>query len=196
MLNRISVKLSKRLLDKIEGDRREEEVYVYGFELILSTLTGLASILILTVVFSEPMVGFLFIVVFVPLRIFTGGYHASTYGRCFIISNVSYVTLLVLKHLTWSHTPIMAWYCLLLASCYYILARAPVINPLQPVNEYKKRRSKKIVKYILGFDITGTVFLPFVSKEWLCMAVLSISLAAVFLLPVEKGITVAEAAGE
>lgn len=186
MLNRISVKLSKRLLDKIEVDKREEDVYVYGFELILSTLAGLTSILILTAVFSKLIVGFLFIAIFVPLRIFTGGYHASTYGRCFIISNLSYLTVLMIKNLTWYHTPVIVWYCLLLAACYYILIKAPVINPSQPVSEYRKKRSKKMVKYILGFDIAGAFLLSLISKEWLCMVVLSICLTAVFLIPAEK----------
>lgn len=85
MLNKVSSKLAKRIADGSE--RRKEAVYTYGIEIILSTMIGISSILIVSGLLHEFKLGVIFLLVFAPLRVFTGGYHAVTYFRCFLISN-------------------------------------------------------------------------------------------------------------
>lgn len=51
MLNKVSSKLAKRIADGSE--RRKEAVYTYGIEIILSTMIGISSILIVSGLLHE-----------------------------------------------------------------------------------------------------------------------------------------------
>lgn len=188
MLHKLSCILTKFLLDRVDGDTCEEEIYIYGFELIISTIVGLASIMTISWVLADANSGLIFIILFVPLRIFTGGYHANTYSRCFVISNLAYLSVLFIKICLASFVPCTVWLCVLgMVSCYIVI-KAPLINHAQPISEYKQKRSKYIVKYILVVDIVFVLGFAFRNKEILSMTVLSICLVAVFMLITDKSI--------
>lgn len=55
-----------------------KSVYVYGAELFFSTSFGTISILLIAVLAGQFISGILFLLVFISLRIFVGGFHAST----------------------------------------------------------------------------------------------------------------------
>lgn len=188
MLNKVSVQLSKFLLSKTNGDKQEEDIYTYGFELILSTIGFFISIITVSTILSNAASGFVFLVTFVPLRLFTGGYHATTYNRCFILSNLTYLLILSIKSLLWKYIAVYYWYWLLLIAYVFIIIKAPVTNIAQPVNLYKKQRCKKIAKIILCFETLGIFLLSYTKKELFCMAVLSVCLIAVFMLISDKSI--------
>ncbi len=188
MLNKVSVQLSKFLLQKIKEDKQEQDVYTYGFELIISTIIFFVSIIVISAILSSPISGLVFLITFVPLRLFTGGYHADTYSRCFILSNLTYLLILIIKNLLWSCIITRYWYCLLLISYIFIMLKAPVINPAQPINPYKKIRSKKITKIILCFETLWIFLLSYSRKELFCMAVLSICLIAFFMFIADEPI--------
>lgn len=62
-------------------------VYIYGLELFFSTTLAAISILLISFWLEKPISGILFISVFVSLRVFVGGFHASTYRNCFLLTN-------------------------------------------------------------------------------------------------------------
>ncbi len=188
MLNKVSVQLSKFLLYKINGDKQEEGIYTYGFELMISTIGFFVSIIIISTLLSHFVSSLVFLVTFVPLRLFTGGYHATTYSRCFILSNLTYLLVLSLKNLLWKYVIIYYWYCLLLITCIFIVIKAPIINVAQPITIYKKNRCKKITKLVLCFETLWIFLLSYAQRELFCMAVLSICLIAVFMFISDESI--------
>ncbi len=184
MLNKVSSKLAKRIADGSE--RRKEAVYTYGIEIILSTMIGISSILIVSGLLHEFKLGVIFLLVFAPLRVFTGGYHAVTYFRCFLISNISYLFLLLFNNIIYTKLPLEIWLILLVLSSYYIAIHAPVVNENQPIGENKKSRCKIMARNILNINVFAALFLSAVDKEIMGMMVLSICLVAVFMLITDK----------
>lgn len=188
MLNKVASKLAKKLAECTDADK--EEIYIYGLELIISTFFGLISILILSCLLSRFRSGLVFISVFVPLRLFTGGYHAATYSKCFVISNISYLIVLLVRDITLEVIPIWIWSFLLIGMCCYIIKNAPIINSAQPINESKQKRNKKMAKFILIADIVWIVYLALNQRELMVMAILSICLASVLMLISDKSFIV------
>lgn len=123
---------------------------------------------------------------FAPLRVFTGGYHAVTYFRCFLISNISYLFLLLFNNIIYTKLPLEIWLILLVLSSYYIAIHAPVVNENQPIGENKKSRCKIMARNILNINVFAALFLSVVDKEIMGMMVLSICLVAVFMLITDK----------
>lgn len=186
MLNKVACKLAKKLVECSDADK--EEIYIYGLELIISTFFGLISILLISCLLSHFTSGLVFISVFVPLRLFTGGYHAATYSKCFVISNISYLLILFVRDITLEIFPMWIWSFLLIGMCCYIMKNAPIINSAQPINESKQKRNKKMTKYILIADMVWIVCLALNQRELMVMVILSIFLATVLMLISDKSI--------
>lgn len=117
----------------------------YGLDVMLSTLLNLLCILMVSLLMGELLLGMVFIFVFVPIRSFTGGYHADTKIRC----NLSLIGVLVVAIMETR----------MLVSCrmntvvvtnlliYLLLVAilAPVENHNKTLSEGKKCRNKCFV---------------------------------------------------
>lgn len=81
-----------------QGIIREEDapIYRYGLEAIYSSLLELLSILALAALIGNFWQTVLFFAAFIPLRLYAGGYHASTRLRCFLTSLVVYATFTIM----------------------------------------------------------------------------------------------------
>lgn len=82
-----------------ENDKYPKEIYIYGIELLISSLISTSVILLiglLTKTFCESII---FLISFSAIRVYTGGYHSMTYLRCNIISASSYIAIVVFLYL-------------------------------------------------------------------------------------------------
>lgn len=66
-------------------------VYQVGIDVLISTVFTVAGVLGLAVLFHNIVGGVLYLVCFITVRSYTGGYHASTRLRCFILTCGGYV---------------------------------------------------------------------------------------------------------
>lgn len=146
MLNNCAVWLTKKLYDHCQLAENQRPVYIYGFELFLSTVSSMISILIISAIFFHIYSGCLFLAVFISLRLFSGGYHAETYGRCFILTNCVFLlsatsscAILIFVPAGISRIVCMA---LSIAAGIVIFFLSPVRNQNHPLSEatYKKNR--------------------------------------------------------
>lgn len=196
MLNKISKQFAEVLVQKTQSGNEKEEIYVYGLELILSTCAGFFSILMLSALLKEVLSGIVFICFFAPLRMFVGGYHADTYRKCFLISNISYLIVLGMKEMIWKRISVTSLFVLLVIAVVYILGKAPIISDNQYISKDKQLRSKKIAKIILCIQVLANSCLVNIYRELMCMAVLSVCLVALFMLITDEQVTVKKKKGE
>jgi accessory gene regulator B len=54
-------------------------MYQYGLEILISGLIGIINILIISILIHRLTQGIVFLIVFIVLREYTGGYHAESY---------------------------------------------------------------------------------------------------------------------
>ena len=87
MLNACATALTDRLLCRFPMAQGHRAVYVYGFEITLSSLAVMFSVFTLSCLCGAVYTSITFSLIFVSIRLFSGGYHAKTYGCCFILSN-------------------------------------------------------------------------------------------------------------
>lgn len=180
MLNKVSVQLARKLVEHLKDSK--EEIYVYGFEIIISTMFGFASILLCSLFLHSFSLGVIFLLFFVPLRLFVGGYHAETYGKCFVISNLTYLLVWFINHILWNKFSFQIWFVVFFIVSFYIIRNSPVIHPAQPINEAKQLRSKKITRGIISIDLGIIIYFALKHKELISMGVLSMGLVAAFML--------------
>ena len=90
MLATIAARLTDQLYFRCPLDPSKKAIYEYGIQLSLSTLASMCSIVLLGLLLKNPASAFIFLGVFFFLRLFSGGYHAPTYARCFLLTNSVY----------------------------------------------------------------------------------------------------------
>lgn len=95
-MQRLAQGTAERLV--AQGIIREEDVpiYRYGLEAMYSSLLELLSILALAALIGNFWQTVLFFAAFIPLRLYAGGYHASTRLRCFLTSLVVYAAFTIM----------------------------------------------------------------------------------------------------
>ena len=66
---------------------REDELEIcsYGLQITLANLINFMIMLFIGIMYGTPWEMGIFYVVFISLRFFCGGYHANTYGKCFLM---------------------------------------------------------------------------------------------------------------
>lgn len=89
MLYRISQRIVRTWQSEQIIPSESSEAYVYGVQLLLSTLVNIFCIAVVSVLAALPLAWIPFLVGFVPLRVSAGGFHAKTPLRCFITFSVT-----------------------------------------------------------------------------------------------------------
>lgn len=161
MLNKCAVILTNHLGKHITISDTEKEIYIYGFELFLSTLLSMISITCISLICKSLLYAVLFVLFFYSLRLFCGGYHANTYVRCFIITNLIFIStiiftkLILLVNLKWI-MPI-----LVIISCVIIYYYSPIQNENHSYSKTKYIKFKNISRILslVYAVIYGFIFL-------------------------------------
>ena len=72
------------------------EIYEYGLELISGDLINFAVVLLLSALLQNIGTGVLYLLCFVSVRLFSGGFHAKTHFRCGLAMAVFYLLFSVI----------------------------------------------------------------------------------------------------
>lgn len=130
-------------------DIEERDVYIYGLEIIL--LNGI--LLLIFFLLGDIRHFFAFILFFVPIRIFSGGYHANKSEHCFIFSILIYcISIAVVKFFPMLYQ-MWLWRFAGIISLIIVVTYAPLVNINNPLNESQKTRNKIIVRLLLIPDL-------------------------------------------
>jgi accessory gene regulator B len=154
MLRDISTDIAFVLIKNKIIDIEQRDVYVYGVEVFLLN-AGLITILFAISLITGTLTHFCaFLIFFCPLRIFAGGYHAATSGRCLFLSITAYVvTLVTVRFLPVPFTSVYAM-AAMAVFVLLILIFAPLVNKNNELSRMQLRRNKIIMRVIIGIDLT------------------------------------------
>ncbi len=162
MLEKIAGKLTDGMIEAGSVPADDKEIYVYGWSLLISQVAISILMLLMGAMAGEFLGSLVFMVFFIALRIFAGGYHASSYGSCFILSLSFYVVALIAHKLIGVEFVTPAILISLAVSVLITFLFAPVDHPNKRQTEEKKRRFRRISR------LTVTVMLGII----LCLLLL------------------------
>lgn len=157
-----SAYLTEKFLTDDVISSEEAEIVKYGLESIGSSLLGLLVTLTIGGIFGFFPESFILWMLIFPLRRYAGGFHASTRGRCFLIST----GMLVLSFVFLVYVNLSKTACLLLAAIFFgiIFCMAPVGNQNKMLDELERRVYKKRTRIVLVLE--GILFAGAFALEW------------------------------
>ncbi|MBE6851638.1 MAG: hypothetical protein E7504_07950 [Ruminococcus sp.] len=143
LITAISKRISLFLYKNNVIDSEDIEIYMYGFEIIVSTIFATLIILAIGILLRMVALSILYLIIFSSLRQMTGGYHADTYFKCNLsFGIISFCILVLTRILSQDHVYSLNIHLLfLLFSTLVIIVYAPVENPNKPLDEKQKRKN-------------------------------------------------------
>lgn len=148
------------LLRKKTIRNEENDIYVYGVELIISSIINLLICLIISLLFEDFANGLVFFISFSSLRRFTGGFHSKSFLRCNIIFAVIVVIALSINRYL-SDVFDYAVFSVLLTvfTLLIIVLFSPVYNDNKKLTE--QERKQFLLKSVLAYLIHILIYYLF-----------------------------------
>lgn len=162
-------------------DTKNRDVYEYSIEVVLLNSFLLLSLLGISIA-AKCLIFFIgFLLFFVPIRIFVGGYHAKHSETCFAISiGIYIISILTYKYIPYLYRSIYAIILFALA-IIILLIWSPLKNPNHPLAGYQYKRNRKIaytiiITYVISFTIFAKMNNTIASSEVIFIVLVSIFL--------------------
>jgi len=148
MFYKASVYIADILEQQNKFAPKDKEVYRYGIQQGLNLALNILTTIIIGILCEMLYQSILFLVCYMPLRSFCGGYHAKTHLRCYIYSVIMITSiLLVTKYAGFN---IVMYEILVFISLMIILLLAPVEDENKKLDSVEKRVFRKRA-YIIAF---------------------------------------------
>lgn len=157
-------KLAAILTDKfIKTDVIEEQqrdVYLYGFEMLISNIVYVFVFLILAILTQTILFSLLFGISFFITRSIAGGYHAATCSMCHLLSLLNQVLFILLVTLLSQELHPVASVVSILMSSGILLIFAPIDHPNKPFIKTERKRFRRmccVYAYVIPVIVTALV---------------------------------------
>ena len=161
MLEQIALKLTAYMIKHEAVPAEDEDIYVYGWSLILSHTASLSTMLLAAALTGELLGALVFMAFMFVLRPYAGGYHADSYLKCFVLSVGGFGVALLIA--LFFPVYFLDWLLILLpVAAVTTFVFAPVGHPNKPLTAQRKQKNKKISRTVVAVQtilILGLWFL-------------------------------------
>lgn len=146
---------STYVVDILEQQNRfsaeDKEIYRYGIQQGLNITLNILTTIIIGALCDMIFPSILFLLCYMPLRSFCGGYHTKTHLRCYIYSVLMITSiLLIAKYFTFN---IFVYEFLVLVSLVVIFLLAPVEDKNKVLDSDEKRVFRKRAYIIATLEV-------------------------------------------
>lgn len=143
-----------RILDEMDMDDEERQVVGYGLRKFFMFIISLLIVAIIGVLTNEIFNLVVFLLLFIPLRIFAGGLHLSSLRLCALMSvALIYGIALVSKHIQYVMLNQKMIFMVCIIAAITIICLAPVDTINKKLYNSEKRRFKCISEIIVFVEL-------------------------------------------
>lgn len=176
------------LIDKI-GNRfvrdgiiteEDKELYTYGMQQGVLILLNIISAIIIGFIFNMVWQSVVFLLLYIPLRSYAGGYHARTQIRCYLVSLfIMIIALVGMRTIQWtSLTALIS----VIISVSFIFLLTPVEDVNKPLEASERIIYRQKTRRILLLEVLITLLFWFVLKEIAVCCIMVFMILSIMLL--------------
>ena len=174
-MRNISTGLADHFLAKGFISDSDRDIYVYGAEILLNTITFFITSLILGILTGRVMDTLIIFAVFMPVRSLVGGYHAASGEKCLVISLAVMYAIMV----AYPHVSVLPAAGMVAFSNWVVFMYAPVLHAHCPHSfDYRKVLRKRARMLAVCVTVIIVALYPFsmgiaalVSTTYFCAAI-------------------------
>jgi accessory gene regulator B len=161
MYKKFSGKVVEALSESGLITKDSAEIYQFGLESALLKFIHVATMLFVGICFNMVLETVAFIVSYSALRVYAGGYHAQSSLRCYCISWLMIISVLLLVKICSAQIMFTASIFITIPSFIVIYILVPVENMNKPLDDIEKHYYRKISRIILVAELSILVVLLF-----------------------------------
>lgn len=182
MLGRVSQIVVNKVYDLNNiDDKNKREITAYGFEIMLSTFLSVIAVMIFAFFMGRVKETMVFLMFFMPLRTYSGGYHAGTHIRCFLILLVCTGLLYYILYAAPLNILMISAWILAVYGSIVIEAFSPIVDKNHPMSKRQIKHSKKLTRILLCiflsacviFNYTQSIIMLFTAAYAICITAMS-----------------------
>lgn len=162
MFNNISEDIVKKQLECGNVSEEDKEIYKYGYTLVLGTMVNIILAFIIGLFFNEIFFVLSFLLVFIPLRSYCGGWHAATSFRCTIVSNLIIFCVTLIYTIQWLGDNYLPMVILDVICMFLIILCKPQDSKSKSMSKKEKERCHRIVKMQLSIHLLVIAFMVYI----------------------------------
>lgn len=156
-------KLSKKIVNQLNILDDEQELYEYGFFILLSQILYFIIAIIIGTICGTVFESIIFYIAFQFIRRYAGGYHAATETRCEIISTLSILACIVVIKLSKTYDIQTALLIISALSAVCIFVFCPLDTPEKPLTDKEFRYFRK-VSWLILLAIVVAIIVSYIFK--------------------------------
>lgn len=149
MISKIASKVVGKLIDDSVVAATEQELYVYGFFILISQILYFTLTMIFGVLLGIVLESVIFYVAFQFIRRYAGGFHASSEMKCTLITTISIFLCLLCTKICEINNIQMPILVLTIIAAVSIFVLCPLDTPEKPLTKEEYRYFRKISWLIL-----------------------------------------------
>ena len=167
---------------------KDHDLYLYAFHALISYTCSFATMFIIALLMHRFIESVIFILFFYPLRIYAGGFHEKTELRCYIISTIMFVGMILIDIFGVPGIPVWTSCVLLVLSVSAVFLKAPIESDNKPLSKEEWKKYKKIARIICIIEtcIFASAAAFGVQQIYLYYAVSGVATAAILLVITNK----------
>ena len=135
MFNFLSTKIAHFFIKNKVISTNDKAIYKYGIEIILSILFSFFTTFLISLLIKKISYFVIFYIFFISLRIYSGGFHTSSYESCLITTNIVYILCIILTYVIRQQIYDIYIYISLFFNTIVVCKFAPIIHKNSIVDE-------------------------------------------------------------
>lgn len=141
----------------------EKEIVLYGVNIMLEMMISIFICLSIMCITRKFIEGVIFFAMFIPLRLYAGGYHCDKWWCCTLISSLSFWVMMCLAKV--DIVDANKSFMVSIGAMAFILVIAPVINDTKPVLEEEFSKYAKRLYLFIALFVVIEIFLLYFDKK-------------------------------
>lgn len=178
----LSGKIAESLTNSGIITTEDKELYEYGLHHGLLMIINLLTTVVIGLLFKMVWQSFVFMLAYIPLRTYAGGYHAKTQFRCYLLSIVIMLAALFgIKQIPWTSSIGIG---LTLCAVGIILYLSPVEDKNKPLNQVEVKVYGNRARLILFIEIVVMLVMIVLKQQQVayCIAAEFVALSIMLIL--------------
>ncbi len=186
MIQKISSAIVKRfeLLGIVNNKNRD--IYLFGLQQFLMLLINLISMILIGILFRQTIQCLFYMALFIPLRSYAGGYHASSSCRCYVYSMLCIVAAMLVFKMDLLNITLSSFIAVVCGIIIYFLV--PVEDNNKPLDDAEITHYRFRSRVVL--IIEGLLLITFTTLKWetgvVCVSLAFTTLCLMLLLGIIK----------
>lgn len=158
-MDKLTRSISQSLLENNFIGKDDVELCQYGIEMFIICVLEMTAILLLSVIIGNFIETVIYMLAFIPMRVYSGGYHADTRLRCFIILLAVYAAFSIINRYNFFIEFSIFILIALLLNILFVYMWSPLPNRNKTVNEKQLHHYRKMS---ILLSVIGTVITSFI----------------------------------